>query len=290
MALGVWATKAGAGTHQWDVTAATEIRLARIANYIEIMYNPSVLLAKLSVALQILNIFAPDRRGPAYWICQVTIWVNILFFTAMMLCAVFQCWPREKIWDKTVVGTCGGTSAGLLASSSVSFVIDLTLLLLPIVCVWKLQMSAHRKWAISAVFAIGSFACVCSLMRVVSTVSLVRDKDLTFRLEELGLWSSGEIASGIIAGCMPIVPQLVRHVGPKIASTVNVTSRMRKSSSNGVRKAGPSPRSSRLSLKGLRGSADAFVELESQGQRFQRDWPSSEYGKDAMEKVHSYGN
>ncbi len=254
------------------------------------MYNPSVLLAKLSVALQILNIFAPDRRGPTYWICQVTIWVNIFFFTVMMLCAVFQCWPRQKIWDQAVPGTCGSISAGLLASSSVSFIIDLTLLVLPIVCVWKLQMSAHRKWAVSAVFAIGSFACICSIMRVVSTVLLVRDKDLTFRLEELGLWSSGEIASGIIAGCMPIVPQFVRHVGPKIASTVNVTSRMRKSSSNGVRKAGPSPRSSRLSLKGLRGSADAFVELESQGQRFQRDWPSSEYGKDDIEKVHSYGN
>lgn len=79
-------------------------------------------------------------------------------------------------------------------------------------------------------------ACITSILRSVSTFRIVGKHDLTYELIPLAFWSSvfapqtpdiitanvrlrdAEIASGIICGCMPVMPQLVRHLAPIIKS------------------------------------------------------------------------
>lgn len=79
-------------------------------------------------------------------------------------------------------------------------------------------MSRNKKWGVSAIFATGAFACICSIMRVVSSVRLIGERDLTYGLVDQGLWANGEVGSGIVAGCMLSLPQLFHHVVPKVKS------------------------------------------------------------------------
>ena len=79
-------------------------------------------------------------------------------------------------------------------------------------------MSWERKWKILAVFAIGFVACVSSVVRLVYSVqlNLVSDHNVASHEQQLatdkdGLWAIAELALGIIAGCMPVIPRFFKQ-------------------------------------------------------------------------------
>ena len=79
-------------------------------------------------------------------------------------------------------------------------------------------MSWKRKSKILAVFTVGFFACVSSVVRLVYSVQLsqVSDTNAASQAQQLatdkdGLWGFAEIALGIIAGCMPILPRFFKQ-------------------------------------------------------------------------------
>lgn len=81
------------------------------------------------------------------------IWFNLLFYTAIFFVAVFVCNPRAKFWSPTTPGTCVDINSVNIITSVINAVSDLVLLLLPIICVWKLQMNLRKKLGVSAIFA-----------------------------------------------------------------------------------------------------------------------------------------
>ena len=212
--------------------------MKQYANYLEAIYAPSIFFIKLSLLLSLLKLFAPIHRGWTYWLCVLTIVFVLLFYIAVIFVVVFACWPREKIWDPLVPGKCLNAPAVLITTSAINAATDLVILFLPIVSVWKLQMSSHKKWGVSAIFAAGSFAVICSIMRVVNSVYLLGKKDLTYLLTDQGLWANGELGSGIIAGCMMSLPQFYRSVVPKMVSWTSWNSWSRKTP--GINSSSPS--------------------------------------------------
>jgi hypothetical protein len=68
---------------------------------------------------------------------------------------IFQCHPREKIWNPLIPGSCVDVRASFIFTASVNLVSDIMLLVLPIYFVLQLQMSLNRKIGISAIFASG---------------------------------------------------------------------------------------------------------------------------------------
>ena len=83
------------------------------------------------------------------------IWINVLFYTAVMFVAIFVCTPRQKFWNPTIPGHCLNIKTVNIIGSVINSASDLTLMLLPIACVFQLQMTLKRKLGISAVFAAG---------------------------------------------------------------------------------------------------------------------------------------
>lgn len=75
-----------------------------------------------------------------------------------------------------------------------------------------------------------------------ASFKLAREKDVTYVMVSVSLWSSvpssipmkvqinfffpsdAEIAGGIICGCMPVMPQFVRHLTPKLKSVFGTNS------------------------------------------------------------------
>lgn len=110
-------------------------------------------ITKLSILIQLIKIFAPSRTGIVYWLCQFMIWFNLLFYTAVEFVGIFNCTPIAKFWDRLMPGTCIDDSSINLITSVINAASDIVLLLLPIICVWRLQMSLGRKIGVTAVFA-----------------------------------------------------------------------------------------------------------------------------------------
>ena len=117
------------------------------------MYCPVVLITKLSILIQLLHIFAPTRAGATYYQCHFMIWFNVLFYTAIFFAAIFECIPRAKFWNPTIPGTCVDMIGINITTSVINAISVFVLLLLPIICDWKLQMNLRNKLGVSAVFA-----------------------------------------------------------------------------------------------------------------------------------------
>ncbi len=72
-----------------------------------------------------------------------------------MFVVIFQCNPRAKFWEPTLPGHCINIEVVDIVTAAINVVSDVVLLLLPITCIWQLQMPSRSKVAVSAVFTTG---------------------------------------------------------------------------------------------------------------------------------------
>lgn len=185
-----------------DANTATQL-----ANVSQIIYGPIIFVTKLSIFLLYLRIFAPSTRSKTHIFIQVLIWVNLLFYTANTIVKIFECTPRSKIWDRGTPGICVNINSLIMTAAVFNVLSDFIILLLPIACVWRLQMKLTKKLATSAVFAAGALyvsfprvsphnthaietsGCVSSIMRLVASVSNESMRDKTFDWFPEFLWT-----------------------------------------------------------------------------------------------------
>ncbi|CAD6591223.1 MAG: hypothetical protein ASARMPREDX12_005038 [Alectoria sarmentosa] len=255
-----------AGIHQWDIQVINLIRWTKVANGIEIAYIPIIFITKLSILLLFLRIFVPSGKTRTYWIIQGVILFNFLFYLANLPVEIWPCVPRSKLWTPTEPGHCIKNEEVFVAGGTINVVSDFTILLLPIVEVWRLHMSTQRKIGVSAVFATGLFGCISSIMHLVTSVASARSPDKTYYLFPVALWTIAEIASGIVCGCLITMPHFFRHFAPKIVSKLSLS---RPSRSTGGSKlasfvpvrASKVPDWSGLYESASRGGKDDYMEL-----------------------------
>ena len=123
---------------------------------LEVLNGPTIWLAKTALLLQLMHIFAPTKSGRLYWIIHALIWGNLIFYTGIFFSQVFQCVPREKIWDRPAMpGHCININAMFLVTGSVNVLSDILILVLPLWATWRLQMDLKHKAGIMAVFGTG---------------------------------------------------------------------------------------------------------------------------------------
>lgn len=119
---------------------------------------PAILFTKVTVLLQLLEIFVPRQftvdvsRWYSLW---VLIGLNAVFFTTLMFLEIFQCRPREKIWNPTIEGTCININQTFVATGVINVVDDCVILILPLVWTWQLQLRTKQKIGVSLIFATG---------------------------------------------------------------------------------------------------------------------------------------
>ncbi|KAK7738422.1 hypothetical protein SLS62_011399 [Diatrype stigma] len=150
------AGKNGQGKHQWNVSQRNFSKLLQNLNTIEILYGPTMFCAKYAVLRQIETIFLNHRRqSPVYKAIWLLIWMNLVFYTAISISFILACIPREKIWKPDTVGRCLDSYSSIIATSAINVVSDFTILVVPLVGIWQLQLPLRRKFGAAAVFAVG---------------------------------------------------------------------------------------------------------------------------------------
>ena len=101
-----------------------------------------------------MHIFVVNR-GKEYWCIHIFIWIIVLYFLTLTFFSIFQCKPIAKYWDFELPGHCIDLSGYFVATGIFNLVSDFLMLLFPLYCTWKLQMSTKRKTRVSAIFFIG---------------------------------------------------------------------------------------------------------------------------------------
>ena len=119
--------------------------------------------AKISILLLYLHIFPGGRFR--FWNKAALIW-QTCHFIAFFVAVTLQCVPVEMIWDYSVKGKCDNSTAIIFAGAGFSIGEDLFIMLMPIPCLARLNLSTKKRVALIAMFILGSFACVTSMMRL----------------------------------------------------------------------------------------------------------------------------
>ncbi|KAI1652663.1 hypothetical protein F4813DRAFT_303643 [Daldinia decipiens] len=208
--------------HEWD------FRGRDIAAYIKVIFMgmcfwaASTALMKSAILLEWIHIFSPtNTRTIFHRSCKILLIFTPLFYASLIIALNLSCTPYERIWDKTVAGTCIDLKAINIAATATNVVLDIAILILPQRIIWKLKMSNAKKIGISAVFAVGIFACIAAIGLFTSMVNWVKSNDLTYHYSAVALWAIAESTCGTMIFCAPVIPKLFKGLKLKWASTVN---------------------------------------------------------------------
>lgn len=115
-------------------------------------------MVKLSLLLQYLRIFVPNRRtNMSMYIGIVIVFsAHLMFYIVVTFFQIFSCNPREMAWNKLITkGHCFDLPATFVASGAVNVVSDFGVLVMPVFAIWKLHISIRQKIQVSAAFAAG---------------------------------------------------------------------------------------------------------------------------------------
>ena len=179
----------GQGRHLWNVSIAGVEQVANLSNISEILYGPTMFLAKFSVLKQMERIFVGTKKDSTYWWIQAMIWANGLFDLSIFIAFICACVPREKLWNPQLSGTCISTNSSIIATSIINIISDWSALILPLVVIRRLRMSVKQKIGVGAIFAVGFLACVASIVRLVYSVQLTQTFDETWAIDPVAIWA-----------------------------------------------------------------------------------------------------
>ena len=127
-------------------------------NIAAIIYDLTAFFGKLSILLQYSRIFVStgNEYTPMFIAIRVGISSIFIFYFVLTFFDIFQCTPREKIWNLSITtGHCYSDVAAYEASGVFNVISDFAILIMPMASVWKLNMSLRRKLLTTGVFASG---------------------------------------------------------------------------------------------------------------------------------------
>ncbi|OJJ70074.1 hypothetical protein ASPBRDRAFT_197779 [Aspergillus brasiliensis CBS 101740] len=204
------AVKGGEGKPMADLSEDEMLWLLKMFFWPELGYTILIFTIKCSILLSLKRIFWRVRWF-RYALCSIafltTAWFIGVFFTVL-----FQCTPVDKAWLPAKPGHCIDLLPFLWGNSISNNLIDWMILFLPVVPVLRLQMSGSQKVILLGSFALGSVACIASLVRAVSTAT-IDVNDLSKSVFMASIWTYIEPSMGIISACLPF---LSSAIGPKL--------------------------------------------------------------------------
>ncbi|KAI1455750.1 hypothetical protein F4805DRAFT_434734 [Annulohypoxylon moriforme] len=181
--------------HQWDIRIKDFTTFLYIVYIGTNFYSLTMMIMKASILKEWCRIFVPSGvRNSFFWTCHLIMIINILFYTSIVIAANLSCFPRRRIWDKTVPGSkCLDSKALAVATAAINIILDIATLVLPQRVIWGLRMPMKRKIGVSFIFAIGVLACVSAISRLAYSAQYYISDDTTYTVSSLSLWAIGEM-------------------------------------------------------------------------------------------------
>ncbi|KAL9572619.1 hypothetical protein ACKAV7_003452 [Fusarium commune] len=185
---------------------------------LEIFYFAQVSLLKTSLLFFYLRIFP----GTAQKLLWGTIIFNSVFGVLFMFLAAFQCTPVSYFWlnwDGEHKGTCMNSTAIGWANASISVAVDVWMLAVPMWYLRKLKLHWKKKIGVAAMFIVGTFVTVVSIIRLQFLVDLGSSHNPTYDQTDISIWSTVEINVGIICASMPALRVILVRLFPSLGGS-----------------------------------------------------------------------
>ena len=167
---------------------------------------------KLAVLLLYQRIFTGDIFRKAVWIgfALVFCWTVGYFFAFLL-----QCWPISTNWTGPGgnVSLCVNTVDLLVSHAWSDTFLDVAILLMPLPCIWGLQMKTRHKIGVSAIFLLGLLTVGAGAARIVVFDNVDKATqsgamDVTYILTPTLYWPMIESSLGIVGACLPLLRPL----------------------------------------------------------------------------------
>ncbi|KAL2818094.1 hypothetical protein BJX63DRAFT_384567 [Aspergillus granulosus] len=205
---GIW----GTGRHLTELTPKQRTVAMEYWFLCDVAYAISSILAKISVCIFLLRVMLfPWHRITLYTVTALAVVTGIVFFVLL----VIQCSPVSFFWTRMSGDTSGqcryidAIAIMLYIFSVTSALFDLTVGLLPIILVYKLQMNTQTKVAVAGLLGMACVASIAIIIRI-PFVQTIRDPDFLYATVEIAIWSAIEIGLSITAGSLATTRPLFR--------------------------------------------------------------------------------
>lgn len=143
------------GRHGWDLNAHDFRQAAFWFNVGAIEYGVVIAVTKVAILCLYRRVFSTIRRSKFDITILGLIALMVGFYTITTFFKIFECNPRQRIWNKSVPGKCVQISWILNVSGVFNTVTDYIILLLPVHAVRKLQMGSFKKVLVVLAFTFG---------------------------------------------------------------------------------------------------------------------------------------
>ncbi|KAI4630867.1 hypothetical protein J4E83_002391 [Alternaria metachromatica] len=205
-------TERGFGEHLWNLEDGA---LSPILRYFYISWSTYIAvlgLIKLSLIAFYLEIFQTKSFRITAYIFGAGIIINS---TVIVFLTIFICTPVESFWNRDIKGQCLDIQAVPMANSISAIVQDILLLILPLFFIRNLQMRRYKKVAVCFMFAIGTFGCIATIIRLFVLLTFKISVDPTWDYVKVTVWTELELAAGFACVSLPSIRILVVRMLPK---------------------------------------------------------------------------
>ncbi|KAK0661212.1 hypothetical protein QBC41DRAFT_285943 [Cercophora samala] len=207
----------GMGKHVYDVQPEENfLKMLKTWYFSLLFYAVSLGLSKMSICVIYVNIFTYDWAKKCSW--ALLIFVTIHNLIALATTLTF-CIPLKALWDpRYQAGSYCHPDAVWWANTSLGIVTDFSIFLIPIPMIMPLKLPRRQKIAVTAVFAVGFFICVVSVIRLVIIVRLKSNPavDYTYVNAMSSHWTSLEIHTSIVVACAMTLKPLITRLFPNL--------------------------------------------------------------------------
>lgn len=149
---------------------------------------------------------------------RIVVWVVgiscVLSHIGGTLVLLFQCKPVEKSWHPAMAGKCLPNDITFYVLAAITIFYDIVIFFLPIPILLKLQINIRRKIGLLAIFMLGMFTTICSVMRLVQIITIAKTGNSTM----LVLWGTIELNVGVLLTCIPALTPLFTYFRDKNSS------------------------------------------------------------------------
>ncbi|KAF2970003.1 hypothetical protein GQX73_g3575 [Xylaria multiplex] len=219
-----WAvgTKYGIGRHAVVVTNIHIIQILAIVG--EASYVLAIAFIKFSILALYSKIFTV--KNSRYYVWGIAIIVAGWAMSGFVV-AIFQCSSIDYVWRPDAREFCINFSIRNLVSGIINVATSIFILTMATPLVWGQSITGQEKWPVLFTFAIGSSACIISIVRLPYSIK-VGTNDETWDCTPTVIISVVEITVGMLAISIPTYQPLYTHLfglllttGPRNAS-INV--------------------------------------------------------------------
>lgn len=143
------------GEHGWDITSEQLQQASYWFNVAAIEYGVIIGITKLSILCLYRRVFSPIRWSWFDISIVALIVLLVGFYTSTTIAKIFECQPREKIWNPSLPGKCVEIKWILNISGGFNTVTDYLILLLPVHAVRSLKMPKTTRVLVVLAFTFG---------------------------------------------------------------------------------------------------------------------------------------